>query len=86
MGLLTKLTLTGSPLCISNNGGSVPVNPLSTDQSLLHDEYSITGNNFAIVNSQYQTYIDGTVNLLPQPSQLDVQVPASTYYLNNLPQ
>ena len=92
MGLLTKLQTAGSTLSIAN-GGQVATNPLATQQSKLHADgtqpsYSVSGANFGVVNPQFQSYLDGTNNPLPQPSQLDRDngnVPPSKWYLNNLP-
>lgn len=87
MGLLNKLQNNGSPLSAAN-GGSITTNPLATAISSLHDDYSITGNNYSSVNALFQQYNDGKVNVLPQPSQLDLggTISPSNQYLNNLPQ
>ncbi len=85
MGLLTLLTNNGSPLSIAN-GGPVAINPLATQQSKMHDEYSLNGTNGQLVNSQYQQYVDGVTNILPQPSQLDLNGQIPPQYVNNLPQ
>lgn len=85
MGLLDKLTNQGSPLSIAN-GGSVATNPLATAQSKMHDSYSINGTNASLVNSQFQQYVDGVTNVLPQPSQLDLNGATPTKYTDNLPQ
>ena len=71
MRLIDKLQSGGSTLT-SYNGNTTPVNPLATQQSKMHDSYSITGDNSSDVNSSYQGYLDGTVNLLPTPSRLDL--------------
>jgi hypothetical protein len=71
MGLLDKLINKDSNLT-PFDGATPPTNPLSTAQSKMHDSYSITGNNSSDVNSSYQGYLDGTVNLLPTPSRLDL--------------
>ena len=86
MGLLDKLTINGSPLSPANGGG-IAVNPLATAASLLHNSYSITGNNFSAVNNAFQQYNDGKTNILPQPSQLDLggTIAPTAMYLNNLP-
>jgi len=81
MGLLDKLTLQGSTLSIAN-GGPVAINPLSTPQSELQ-EYSLNGAN---AQTQYQQYIDGTTNILPAPSQLDLNGTTPAKYTDNLPQ
>ena len=66
MGLLKKLTVTGSPLS-KNNGGNVSIMPGTSPQSKLHDEYSINGNP-SIANK-------------PTPSVLDLDglKPANSY-------
>jgi hypothetical protein len=89
MGLLNKLTLQGSPYSIAN-GGPVATNILATQQSKLHADgsnpgYSLNGANFSTVNSQYQQYVDGAPNVLPQPSQLDINGVTPSQYINNLP-
>jgi hypothetical protein len=70
MGLLDKLQQQGSPLT-AYNGNTPPINPLATNQSQLQT-YSLNGIDSSIVNSSYQEYLDGTVNQLPSPSQLDL--------------
>jgi hypothetical protein len=89
MGLLTKLQTAGSTLSIAN-GGPVSTNPLATQQSKLHADgnapgYSVNGANASLVNSQYQQYVDGAPNILPQPSQLDLNGSTPSQYINNLP-
>jgi len=71
MGLLDRLQGGGSNLS-QYNGNTPPINPLATQQSKLHDSYSITGQNADSVNTDYQQYLDGTGNILPTPSQLDL--------------
>lgn len=71
MGLIDKLQQGASNLT-PFNGDTPPTNPLATAQSKMHDSYSITGQNVGVVNSEYQQYLDGTNNLLPTPSQLDL--------------
>jgi hypothetical protein len=86
MSLLNKLTQTGSPYSITGN-------ILATNQSKLHADgsqvsYSVNGANQSTVNAAYQGYVDGTPNILPQPSQLDYNngvIPNSDQYLLNLP-
>lgn len=92
MGLIDKLTSQGSNLT-AYNGSTPSINPLATAQSQLHDAYSITGDNFNVVNGDYQQYLDGVGNILPTPSNLDINgVPPTISpsgqglpYLNNLP-
>jgi hypothetical protein len=70
MGLINKLQQGDSNLSFYGNTPSI--NPLATAQSKLHDSYSITGQDAELVNSDYQQYLDGTINTLPTPSQLDL--------------
>lgn len=89
MGLLTKLQTAGSTFSIAN-GGQVATNPLATQQSKLHADgnapgYSVNGANASLVNNQYQQYVDGAPNILPQPSQLDLNGSTPSQYINNLP-
>jgi len=70
MGLLDKLTSTGSPL--SRGNGTTPSTPVgATDQSKLHDIYSIVGT--------------PTIPGKPTPSTLDMggQKPANNYRDNS---
>ena len=83
MGLLDKLQNNGSALT-AYNGNTPSINPLATNLSKLHDSYSITGDNAAQVNADFQAYLDGTLNALPQPSILDLSTTPSKY-LDNLP-
>jgi hypothetical protein len=71
MGLIDKLQQGDSNLT-PFNGSTPPTNQLATAQSKMHDSYSVTGQNANIVNSEYQQYLDGTNNILPLPSQLDL--------------
>lgn len=90
MGLLDMLIKDGSTFTIYD--GSTPkINPLATAQSSLHVDgdkpgYSISGNNQIEVNSAYQSYLDGTNNILPQPSQLDLNGTTPPKYLDRLPE
>ena len=91
MGLLDKLTIQGSTYSYGN-GDTPTVNPGATQQSKLHaggagqPGYSLNGADFATVNSAFQQYNDGINNILPQPSQLDLNGQTPTQYINNLPQ
>ena len=93
MSLLNKLTQTGSLYSITGNGSTPAINILATNQSKLHADgsqvsYSVNGANQSTVNAAYQGYVDGTPNILPQPSQLDYNngvIPNSDQYLLNLP-
>ena len=89
MGLLTKLTTAGSPYSYGN--GTTPItNPGATQQSKLHTDgnqpgYSVNGSDFSTVNAAFQAYNDGVNNVLPQPSQLDINGVTPSQYINNLP-
>jgi hypothetical protein len=77
MGLYDKLTVGGSPFSITGNGSTPATNPLAGKGSKLHADgnaagYSLSGVNQSLVNSEYQQYVDGMPNNLPQPSQLDI--------------
>lgn len=90
MSLLNKLTKLGS-IFSANNGGPIATNPLATKQSKLHANgnqpgYSLNGANASEVNSDYQEYRDGATNILPQPSQLDLNGKTPSKYLDNSPQ
>jgi hypothetical protein len=93
MGLLDMLTNQGGSSLSAYDGATPPINPLATQQSKLHADgtqasYSVSGANFNTVNPQYQSYLDGVPNNLPQPSVLDRDngsVDPSKWYLNNLP-
>ena len=66
MGILDKLTNAGT--VFNPNGINTPTTPVgATDQSKLHDQYSINGNPNQVGK--------------PSPSQLDLngQVPANNY-------
>ena len=90
MGLLDKLTTSGTPY--SYNNGTTPItNPGATSLSKLHVDgnqpgYSVDGSNFSNVNAAFQAYNDGVNNILPQPSQLDLDGATPSQYINNLPQ
>jgi hypothetical protein len=84
MGLLDKLTQQGSNLT-AFNGATPTINPLATQQSEMHYEYSLNGKNAGLVNSQYQQYLDGVANILPSPSTLDLQGLTPSKYTDNLP-
>jgi hypothetical protein len=83
MGLLEKLQNNGSALT-AYDGNTPSINPLATNLSKLHDSYSTTGDNAAQVNADFQAYLDGTLNALPQPSILDLST-APSKYLDNPP-
>lgn len=90
MGLLDKLTTQGS-VYTPYDGATPSVNPLATQQSKLHADgnqpgYSLNGSDFSDVNSAYQQYNDGVNNILPQPSQLDLNGTTPPRYIDNLPE
>jgi hypothetical protein len=77
MDILTKLTTAGSTLS-KYDGANIPTNTLATKLSDLHADptgvpgYSLNGGFISVVNPQYASYDDGAVNILPRPSQLDL--------------
>lgn len=83
MGLLDKLQNNGSALT-AYNGNTPSINPLATQLSKLHDSYSTTGDNASQVNANFQAYLDGIANALPQPTILDLST-APSKYTDNLP-
>jgi len=90
MGLLNQLTTNGSTFSYGN-GLTPSTNQGATTLSKLHADgaapgYSLDGSDFSTVNAAYQAYSDGVNNILPQPSQLDLNGLTPTQYLNNLPQ
>lgn len=90
MGLLNKLTINGSTFSYGN-GVTPSTNVGATVLSKLHADgtspgYSLDGSDFSTVNAAYQSYNDGVTNILPQPSQLDLNGATPTQYINNLPQ
>jgi hypothetical protein len=91
MGLLDKLTTQGGSAYSYGNGTTPAVNPGATQLSKLHADgnqpgYSLDGSDFSTVNAAFQQYNDGVNNILPQPSQLDLNGTTPTQYINNLPQ
>jgi len=84
MGLKDKLLQQGSNLT-AFDGNTPPTNPLATQQSKMHYTYSINGIDFSSVNSQYQQYLDGVPNILPSPSNLDLNGATPPKYTDNLP-
>lgn len=90
MGLIDKLTAQGSNLSYGN-GQTPTVNPGATQLSKLHTNgnqpgYSLNGSDFGDVNTAFQAYNDGVNNILPLPSQLDINGATPNQYINNLPQ
>jgi len=90
MGLLDMLLTQGSPFTAAPNGQTPSINPLATQQLQLHADgasagYSLNGSDFSSVNTAYQSYNDGTINFLPQPSLLDLDGQTPPQYINNLP-
>lgn len=84
MGLLDKLQQQGSPLT-AYDGTTPSINPLATPQSQLQT-YSLNGADKSNVNNAYQQYLDGTINNLPQPSQLDLNGVTPPQYIANQPE
>jgi hypothetical protein len=91
MGLLNMLQNQGSVLT-PYDGTTPSINPLATQQSTMHADagggagYSLSGATAGSVNSAYISYLDGTNNILPQPSQLDLNGTTPPRYLDNLPE
>jgi hypothetical protein len=89
MGLLTKLTTAGSSL--SYGSGTTPtINPGATQLSKLHADgnqpgYSLNGALFSTVNTAFQAYNDGVINILPLPSFLDLNGVTPPRYIDSLP-
>lgn len=89
MGIRTMLTMQGSPLSY-NNGQTPAINRLATTLSTMHVDgnqpgYSLSGRTFTGTNNAFQRYHDGTANILPQPSQLDLNGLTPVQYINHLP-
>jgi hypothetical protein len=89
MGLLDKLATTGSPLSYGS-GTTPPTNPGATQLSKLHSNgnqpgYSLNGNDFSAVNTAFQAYNDGVINILPLPSFLDLNGATPPKYTDSLP-
>jgi len=86
MGLLSLFEDDGSNYASYNNAGQ-PNTILATNQSPLH-YYSVGRDElFQEVNNGYQQYDDGVGNILPQPSQLDINNGYSPFqYRYNLPE
>tara|TARA_R110000824_G_scaffold197540_1_gene381120 strand:+ start:3588 stop:3806 length:219 start_codon:yes stop_codon:yes gene_type:complete len=72
MGLLNKLNANGSPLS-EFNGETPPTSIGATDQSKLHDQYSLNGT---------PSFIAGA----PSPSVLDLNGVTPPKYTDNPPQ
>jgi hypothetical protein len=89
MGLIDKLTTNGSTFSYGN-GVTPATNVGATSLSKLHANgepgYSLGGANIGDVNPAYQSYNDGVTNVLPQPSQLDLNGLTPSRYTSNLPQ
>jgi hypothetical protein len=88
MGLIDLLTKGKTSLSL--DGVTPEINPGATQQSKLHADggqpsYSLNGANRPQVNSAYTEYNDGVNNILPQPSQLDLNGATPKQYINNLP-
>ena len=89
MGLLTKLQTGGSSLT-SYDGMTPPTNVGATKLSKLHANgnlpgYSLDGSYTADVTAAYNSYSDGSLNTLPQPSKLDLNGKKPVAYLDNPP-
>lgn len=77
MGLLNKLQNDGSNLS-EFDGTTPPVSIGATDQSTLHNQYSLNGN-----PSMAEMYFQST---LPNPAALDLDGVTPPKYLDNPPQ
>lgn len=72
------------------NGQTPAINPGATQQSKLHADgkdpgYSLNGSDFTDVNAAFQSYNDGVNNILPMPSQLDLNGVAPSQYSSTGP-
>lgn len=90
MALLDKLTTQGGSSLTPYDGKTPKINLLATSLSPLHAEgstpsYSLNGSNASTVRAFYESYDDGSVNALPQPSQLDLNGRTPKKYIDNLP-
>lgn len=90
MGLLDKLQQQGTPFS-TGNGATPNINIGATKLSSLHANgnqagYSLDGSNSSAVISAFNQYNDGVNNVLPQPSQLDLNGKSPVTYLSNPPQ
>ncbi len=90
MGLIDKLTNQGGSSLTKYDGATPKTNVLATKQSPLHavggtPSYSLDGANASTVKAYYESYDDGVINALPQPSQLDLNGKSPAKYLDNLP-
>jgi hypothetical protein len=87
MGLLSKLTAEDGSTLSFSDGKDPLINPLAgggfndKNTSLhynsydLEPGYSVNGNQFSIVNSNFQQYEDGKNTPLPPPTELDLLDP-----------
>jgi hypothetical protein len=90
MGLQNKLLTGGSNFTLWD-GSDPAINPLATKQSPLHAKndqpsYSLNGSNASAVITAYGEYVDGVLNAIPQPSQLDLNGITPSKYSDNLPE
>lgn len=87
MGLQDILLKKGSAYT-KHDGATPTVNPLATQASTLHASlagspgYSLDGATFSAVNTAFNQYDDGINNVIPQPSQLDLNGKIPTKYAN----
>ena len=54
------------------DGETPKINPLTTKQSKLHNVYSIDGSNVSEIRRQFNLYLNGGNDILPQPSEYDL--------------
>jgi hypothetical protein len=87
MGIQDILKTKGSTYT-KYDGATPSVNPLATQASNLHADlagtagYSLDGASFNTVNQAFIQYDDGMNNVLPQPSQLDLNGKTPAKYKN----
>jgi hypothetical protein len=87
MGIQDILTTKGSAYT-KYDGATPSVNPLATQASKLHADlagtagYSLDGASMSTVNTAFNQYDDGMNNVLPQPSQLDMNGKTPAKYKN----
>ena len=86
MGILTKLQTDGSTLSI-NDGGTPMTNPLVVENSIhsngtIGNSYSLNGSNANAIGALVAQYEDGKNDLLPPPSNLDLNGLTPTGPLN----
>ena len=85
---LQDLLLNGGSSLSKHDGATPPTNPLTLKTSKLHSTaagepgYSLDGADKAEVSRAYNSYNDGAINPLPQPSGLDLNGKTPAGYSN----